>query len=97
MSLLLAAGADGCLADRYFLTPLHYVSKNDDPRMVDLLFLHNKETTKVKLSDAGLNVGEIDIAALARGEASEDEEEVIGLKDYEVDDTEVSTLDGSKS
>ena len=57
--------------------------------MVDLLFLHNKETTKVKLSDAGLNPDEIDIAALARGEASDDEEEIIGLKGYEIDDTEV--------
>ena len=83
MSLLLAAGADGCVADKSFLTPLHYVSKNDDPRMVDLLFLYNKETTKVKLSNIHLEAGEVDLGALAKEDASEDEEEVIGLKEYQ--------------
>jgi len=62
---------------------LHYVSKNDDPRMVDLLFLYNKETTKVKLSNIHLEAGEVDLGALAKEDASEDEEEVIGLKEYQ--------------
>jgi ankyrin repeat protein len=75
ISLLLAAGTDACLADSSFLTPLHYLSRTDDPRTVDLLFLYNKETTKVKLS----STDEVDIGELAKAEMSEDEDEVIQL------------------
>jgi ankyrin repeat protein len=82
MSLLLAAGADGCIADKYLKTPLHYVSKVDDPRMVDLLFLYNKDTNKVIISQMALEPKDRDLGAIAREVMSEDEEEVIGMKGW---------------
>lgn len=86
MSLLLAAGAEACLVDKNFCTPLHYVSRNDDPRMVDLLFLYNKSTTKVKFCNTNLKPGEIDLGKIAKEDASEDEEEVIDLKSVGYED-----------
>ena len=58
---------------------------NDDPRMVDLLFLYNKNTTKIKINQYNLASAKIDLAKIAKEEASEDEDEVIGLKNVEFD------------
>lgn len=75
-------------------TALHFITyqNNDDPRMVDLIFLYNKNTTKVKISQYNLESSKIDLAKIAKEEASEDEEEVIGLKnadfDQEIEDEE---------
>ncbi|CAI2379875.1 unnamed protein product [Moneuplotes crassus] len=97
MSLLLAAGADACIADSNLMTPLHYVSRNEDPRLVELLFLYSKQTTKVKISQEGLPPDQRDIGALARAELSEDEEEVIGLKDFKIDSEEEDVPQKEKS
>lgn len=93
MTLLLAAGADGCIADKYFKTPLHYVSKNDDPRMVDLLFLYNKDTNKVKISQMALDPKDRNLGDIAKEDMSEDEEEVIGMKDWQGEEEEDEDLD----
>ena len=94
MSLLLAAGADACIADSKWKTPLHYVAKNDDSRMVDLIFLHNKDTTRVRVFNTGSKA--VDLAKLAKENASEDEHEVWGLNDEQIEDEDDQELNFNK-
>ena len=96
MSMLLAAGADACIADKYLLTPLHYACKNEDPRLVDLLFLYSKDTNKVKISPEGIPGNQRDLGLIAQEDISEDEEEIIGLKGIELEEDGEEDIDFNK-
>ena len=60
--------------------------------MVDLLFLYNKDTTKVSVSSAALPPEKRDLKAVAQEPPSDDEDEVIGLKGYEPEEEEEGDL-----